>query len=142
MKNLLFFSLIIITLQSFSQKPDEILGVWVNGSGKGHIQIYKQDNKYFGKIIWLKQPHDETGKPKIDKKNPDKDLQSRPLMGMVMLRDFKYEGEEWTGGKIYNPNDGKEYKCFMQLKDSNTLSIRGYIGFSFIGKTESFQRVR
>ena len=142
MKNLLLLSLIVITLQSFSQHPDEILGIWANGSGKGHIQIYKQDNKYYGKIIWLKQPHDEAGKPKIDKKNPDKNLQDRPLMGMVMLRDFKYEGEEWAGGKIYNPSDGKEYKCFMKLKDQKTLAIRGYMGLSFIGKTENFSRVR
>jgi uncharacterized protein (DUF2147 family) len=142
MKNLLLLSLIVVTLQSFTQQCDEILGVWANDSGKGHIQIYKQEGKYYGKIIWLKQPTDETGKPKIDKKNPDKNLQARPLMGMVMLRDFQFEGEEWTGGKIYNPSDGKEYKCYMKLKDPKTLSIRGYIGFSLLGKTENFQRVR
>lgn len=142
MKNLFLLILITFGLSSFSQQPDEILGVWANGSGKGHIQIYKQDNKYYGKIIWLKQPHDETGKPKIDKHNPDKSLQNRPLMGLIMLRDFKFENDEWTGGKIYNPDDGKEYKCYMKLKDQKTLSIRGYIGFSFLGKTENFHRIK
>src|SRR5687767_6259017 len=117
MKNLLLQLLIVTALPCFSQQPDHILGVWANGSGKGQIQIYKQNNKYYGKIIWLQQPYDETGKPKIDKKNPDENLRARPLMGMVMLRDFKFEDEEWSGGKIYNPTDGKEYKCYMKLKD-------------------------
>jgi uncharacterized protein (DUF2147 family) len=142
MKNLLLFFGLIISMQSFATDPDEILGVWVNGSGKGHIQIFKDEGKYYGKIIWLHKPNDETGKPKIDKNNPNKNLQARPLLGMIMLRDFKYEENEWTGGRIYNPDDGKEYKCYMKLKNSKTLSIRGYIGFSFIGKTETFQRVR
>ncbi len=66
----------------------------------------------------------------------------KPLLGLIMLKNFKYEDGEWTGGKIYNPDDGKEYKAYMKLKDSKTLSVRGYIGFSWIGKTELFHRVQ
>jgi uncharacterized protein (DUF2147 family) len=63
-------------------------------------------------------------------------------LGLVLLRDFKYKDDEWVNGKIYNPEDGKEYKAYMKLKDNQTLFVRGYIGFSFIGKTETFHRVR
>src|SRR5207253_2926355 len=113
-----FVVLIILAGSGFNySNADAILGVWANGSNKGHIQLYKQDGKYYGKIIWLKQPNDETGKPKVDKNNPDENFRSKRLLGLVMLRDFRYKDGEWTDGKIYNPDDGKEYNCNMKLKD-------------------------
>ena len=59
-----------------------------------------------------------------------------------MLKDFKYNDDEWSDGRIYNPSDGKEYKAYMKLKDKNTLSVRGYIGISLLGKTDTWIRVR
>lgn len=142
-KIFLFGGLIFIVLASFNTtNADAILGVWSNGTNKGHLQLYKQNGKYYGKIIWLKQPYDEAGKPKVDKNNPDNHFRGQHLLGLVMLKDFRYEDGEWTDGKIYNPDDGKEYQCNMKLKDPATLSIRGYIGFSLFGKTEKFIRVR
>ncbi len=125
-----------------SFNADAILGVWANSSNRGHIQIYKQEGKYYGKIIWLKHPYDQTGKPKVDYHNPDETERNKQLLGLVMLRDFIYENEEWKGGKIYNPQDGKEYKSNIKLTDDKTMSVRGYIGISFFGKTERFVRVR
>ncbi|MCY7420301.1 MAG: DUF2147 domain-containing protein [Chitinophagaceae bacterium] len=120
---------------------DDILGVWRNPSGKGYVQIYKENGKYYGKVIWLKKSHDDEGKPYLDKKNPDKQFCTKPLLGLIMLRDFLFDDGEWTGGKVYNPDDGKEYSSYMKLKDAKTLFIRGFIGFSWIGKTLTFQRV-
>ena len=122
--------------------PDSIVGTWQNSSGKGHIQIYKQQNKYYGKIVWLKDALDQEGNPKTDKKNSDPKKRSNSLLGMVMLRDFKYKGGEWEGGHIYNPSDGKEYKGQIKLKDSKTLLVRGYVGISILGKTDTWTRIR
>ena len=58
-----------------------------------------------------------------------------------MLKNFAYEDGEWSGGNIYNPSDGKEYKAYMKLKDKNTLSVRGYVGISLLGKTDTWTRV-
>jgi uncharacterized protein (DUF2147 family) len=144
MKNLLFLIAfgLATTNNSHAANPDDILGIWANHSNKGHIKIYRQNGKYFGKIVWLKVPLDANGLAKMDKKNPDINSRNQPLLGLVMLRDFKYDDDEWKDGKIYNPDDGREYKAYMKLKDSKTLSVRGYVGFSFIGKTETFNRVR
>jgi uncharacterized protein (DUF2147 family) len=143
MKKILCFLLItFITPHAFADGPDDILGIWSNGTEKGHIQIFKQNGKYYGKLIWLMQPNDERGLPKVDKNNPDAALRSKPLMGLIMLRDFKYDDGEWKGGKIYNPHDGNEYRAFMKLKDIKTLDVRGYIGFALFGKTETFHRVK
>lgn len=124
------------------ENADDILGIWRNASGKGHVEIYKENGKYFGKLVWLKKTHDENGKPYLDKNNPDKKNTTQPLLGLIMLRDFLFDDGEWTGGKIYNPEDGKEYKSYMKLKDRETLYVRGFVGFSWIGKTVTFQRVK
>lgn len=138
---LLFATWSITAFTNINDNPDAILGVWLNSSGKGQIQLYKQGNKYFGKLVWLKEPNDEQGKPKLDIKNPDKNAKTKPLIGLVILRDFVHDDGEWTGGRIYDPQNGKDYKCYMKLKDSKTLNVRGYIGISMIGRTEVWTRV-
>lgn len=140
---LLLTAMIFSHLSSTSTSADAIIGVWQNGTGKGHIQIYKQGAKYFGRIIWLKEPLDKyTGKPKMDTKNPDPAQRSNPIIGLVMMRNFVYDDGEWTDGHIYNPSEGKEYKAYLKLRDPNTLLVRGYIGISLIGKTDTWVRVR
>lgn len=140
----ILFVLFLLTLPGFSNnndQPDAIIGTWLNSSGKGQIQVYKQGNKYYGKLVWLKEPNDENGKPKLDANNPDKTLKTKPLVGLIILRDFVYEDGEWKNGRIYDPQNGKDYKCYMKLKDGKTLNVRGYIGISLIGRTEVWTRV-
>jgi uncharacterized protein (DUF2147 family) len=143
MKNIVFIGLLISLsiLAHAAFSPDDIVGVWKDGKGKGHVKIYKQNGKYYGKIIWLQKPKDENGKPKVDKNNPNASLRNKPLIGLTMLKNFAYEDGEWSGGNIYNPSDGKEYKAYMKLKDKNTLSVRGYVGISLLGKTDTWTRV-
>ena len=121
---------------------DDVVGIWLNSSGKGKIQIYKENGKYYGKIVWLREPLNEKGQPKLDVKNPNTSLQSKPLVGALILRDFEFADGEWTNGKIYDPENGKDYKCYMRLKDGNTLNVRGYIGISMIGRTEVWTRTK
>lgn len=143
MKPFLLTILAIIATHTLSfAHADDILGVWKNASGKGYVEIYKEGNKYYGKLVWLKKTHDDKGMPYLDTKNPDKAGSTRPLLGLVMLRDFLFNEDEWSGGKVYNPEDGKEYKSYMKLKNPQTLFVRGFIGFSWIGKTLTFQRVK
>lgn len=125
-----------------TEGADDIVGIWINHSGKGQIQIYRDGNKYFGKIIWLKEPNTPQGVPKTDSKNPNKSLQSRPILGAVILRDFTFHNNEWSGGYVYDPANGKEYRCFMKMKDNKTLSVRGYIGISLLGRTEEWTRMK
>jgi uncharacterized protein (DUF2147 family) len=133
---------VLFSSSVFAGNPDDIIGIWKNGSGKGHIQIFKQDNKYYGKIIWLKDAKDANGKPKVDRKNSDPARRNQTLLGLVMLKNFEYDNGEWNSGRIYNPSDGKEYKAYMKMKNRETLSVRGYMGFSLFGKTDVWTRVR
>jgi uncharacterized protein (DUF2147 family) len=125
-----------------AQKADAVLGTWVNPNGQDHILIYKKGNKYYGKLDWIKFPNDETGKPKTDKKNPDKALQSRPDLGLELLKDFTFDGDNvYEDGTIYDPKSGKTYSCKMTL-EGTSLKIRGYIGISLFGRTEVWTRVK
>lgn len=128
---------------------DDLLGIWLNEDEDAHIEIYKEGDYYFGKIIWLKFPiDDETGKPKLDKHNPDPDLQKRPSLGIQLLTNFEWDedpgekGDEWDEGEIYDPKSGKTYNCYIIMKEYDLLKIRGYIGISLIGKTTYWTRVK
>jgi uncharacterized protein (DUF2147 family) len=122
-------------------KGDDILGEWYTDQNKAQVHVYKnKSDYYFGKIVWQKTPNEPDGKPKLDKENPDPKLRSNPIMGLLILRSFKFEDDEWTGGTIYDPENGKTYKCTITMQDKNTLFVRGYIGISLIGRTTTWKR--
>lgn len=123
------------------KKADDVTGIWLTtGDNPAKIQVFKTGDTFYGKIVWLKIP-DENGRPKVDSKNPEEGKRSRPVMGLMILEGFKFNGsDEWDGGKIYDPESGKTYSCYMSLKDNNTLKVRGYIGFSLIGRSETWTR--
>lgn len=139
-----FFTVVIVLMafQNQANNPDAIIGSWKTGEGFAIIQIYKNGDHYQGKIIWLEDPNDpETGKPKLDKKHPDAKNHNRPLIGLINLWGFKYTAEnEWTGGKIYDPKNGKTYSCKIELENNNKLKVRGFIGVSFIGRSDKWTR--
>lgn len=128
---------------SAQTEADAILGTWLTGSGKAHVEIKKFNNTYYGQIVWLKEPNDASGKPKTDRNNSDKSRQNNPLLGLKMLLSFSYKGDkQWKDGTIYDPENGKTYSCNIEMIDNNTLNIRGYIGVSLIGRTDGWKRVK
>ncbi|MDY0077112.1 MAG: DUF2147 domain-containing protein [Bacteroidales bacterium] len=148
-KILSFLFILTFSIASFGvsaqNNADRVLGKWLNEDGDAHIEITEQDGVFTGKLVWLKFPIDEeTGKPKLDKKNPDEKLKTRPTLGLEMLTGFRYDSsnKEWTDGEIYDPKSGKTYSCYMKFEDSGRLKIRGYIGISLIGKTTYWTAVK
>lgn len=133
---------VLLSFTSLQEEADAIVGVWKNGEGTGMIRIYKNGEKYQGKIVWLKEPNDpDTGKPKLDKNHPDESVRTRPVLGMINTWGFEYKGKKlWDDGKIYDPKNGNTYDCTMKLKDQNSLEVRGYIGVSLIGRTDVWTR--
>ena len=134
--------LVAFAMTGSAQNKDAILGKWVNSTGEAHLEITKRSEKFFGKIVWLKDPKDEKGNVKTDYKNPTVSLRSKPIVGLEILKNFVYEDGKWTDGNIYDPKSGKLYSCNMTLKDNGDLSMRGYIGVSLLGRTEVWKRVK
>lgn len=127
----------------WSQNANDVIGLWLTKEGKAYVKIEVLNGKYVGTITYLKDPlNEETGKPKVDKNNPDKNHQNDPIIGLKILRNLKFDEGEWTDGQVYDPENGKEYSCTVSLKDRNTLEMRGYIGFSMFGRTEVWKRIK
>jgi len=134
--------------------PDAILGIWETEHKDGkwsRIEIFELDGAVHGQIVWLKNPLYDVGEvtgldgsPRVDLNNPREDLQSRPLLGLTIMSDFVHNGaSKWEDGSIYDPNNGKTYRCKATLKDADTLEIFGYVkvGFVNIGRNATWARV-
>lgn len=138
------FVMLLLTTAFYlhQDSPDALVGVWKTGEGTAMVRMYKNGEKYQGKIVWLKEPNDpETGKPKVDKNHPDETVRTRAILGLVNVWGFTYKGKNvWDEGNIYDPKNGNTYSCTMKLTNANTLEVRGYIGVSLIGRTDTWTR--
>lgn len=150
----LILTLFVAAVGVAADDGDAILGLWATdpegGGGEAHVEVYKEDGKYYGKIVWLAQPvyppddpKGTPGQPKIDLENPDPALQNRPVIGLLITKDFVYKGDgQWHKGTIYDPDNGKTYKSKIKYGDSDkVLKVRGFIGVSMIGRTTLWTRV-
>jgi uncharacterized protein (DUF2147 family) len=123
-----------------AQEADAILGNWLTAEGKAILEIYKCDDRYCGRIVWLKEPKNEDGTDKLDTNNPDPAKRTRTLLGLNLIWDFKHDkANRWASGKIYDPDNGKTYSCKMGL-ENDRLKVRGYIGVSLLGRTTVWTR--
>lgn len=106
------------------------------GQAKSIVEITKKSNgKYYGKIAQLLiKPADPNCTACKDERK------GKPILGMEIIRDLKKDGEEFTGGTITDPKTGKSYKCTI-TRDGEKLNVRGYVGFSLIGRTQTWQKV-
>ena len=125
-----------------AQDADAVVGEWYTTDQRGKVEIYPCEEAYCGKITWLKEPDNPDGSTRRDIENPDPELRDRPVQGLQILEDLEYEGEgTYEDGEIYDPESGKTYSCLMRLSDDgSTLEIRGFIGISFIGRSEAWTR--
>ncbi len=132
---------VFAALFAFSQNNGKVVGEWYNAEKDAVITLFEDGKAISGKITWMKFPNDEKGNPKTDPLNPDEELRSRSRMGMVMMNNFIYDEDNvWDDGELYDPKKGKTYSGMFTLVDKNTLDLRGYIGFSFIGRSSTWIR--
>lgn len=125
-----------------AQQPGAVTGTWLNEEKDAKVEIYKTGDTYSGKLIWGKLMFEPDGiTSKTDFKNKDADLRKRPLHNLVLLSGFSFKDGEWTGGVVYDPNNGKTYSSVLRLKD-NDLHLRGYIGTPLFGRTTVWTRTR
>ena len=121
----------------------DVVGKWKLENGTAIVEIYKSGNVYNGKIVWLKNPTEADGRLAMDDKNPKKELRTRKIIGLNMLNNLKSDGKgEYSGGTIYDPNNGETYYCSLEVK-GNTLKVRGSLDKSgWIGRTMNWYRVK
>ena len=131
----------LIMLWAFFFQTDSIEGTWITtddetGNQKSEVLIFKENGKLYGKITKLLLPEDQ-GKKCINCKGKNKD---QSIVGMLIINDLQLGDYSWEDGTILDPKSGKVYDCNIGFEDSNTLKVRGYIGFSLLGRTQIWKR--
>jgi len=120
----------------------DVFGEWYSidpdtGDNESIIRVYEQGDEVFARIETILREEDKD-KTCIECTGADK---NKPIEGLVIMKGLKKDGQEYNGGKILDPKNGKYYKCYITLEEKNKLKLRGYIGFSAIGRTEYWYRV-
>jgi len=119
-----------------------VAGLWLDDEGKGGIDIQPCGAQMCGRIVWLKEPLDPSGKPWADKLNPDQKKRAQPVCGLQVIGGLKPNNKGgWEDGWIYDPEEGKRYDVEISLKDANTLTVFGYMGVKLIGETMTWTRM-
>lgn len=126
------------------QAQNAILGQWYNQEKTSKLEVYLENGRYHGKIIWLETTTNSDGSsPRTDEFNPDQELRSVPLQGMVILKDLVWnaEDEEWQDGLIYDPEVGKTYECYCKMQEDGSLYFKGYVyGLTWLGRSTVWSR--
>ena len=136
-----FFSLMFVLAPLCATFAQGVVGKWKLEDGSAIVEVYQQGDAYNGKIVWLANPTEADGSPAVDENNPDPKLRSRQLIGLNMLSGLKKSGNEYSGGTIYDPGNGKTYNCSMQV-EGNTLKVRGSLDKrGLLGRTMNWFRV-
>jgi uncharacterized protein (DUF2147 family) len=143
-KSLLIFTLALVLAlagSAFGDDGSAVLGNWTTDGGKATVNIYKCGGKFCGSMIGLKEPYEADGSEKLDKNNTDPAKQKRKLIGINLVWGFTYDGDnKYTGGRIYDPENGKTYYCKMTL-EGNTLKVRGSLSsVGILGRTTTWTR--
>ncbi len=123
----------IIWLLSNSSFSQDIVGKWktiddADGKPRSIVEIYKQGDKYFGRIAEIFYRANETPDPVCDKCTDDR--KGKKIIGMVIIRNLEKKGNEFRGGDILDPNNGKIYDCKLWV-ENGVLKVRGYIAFLY-----------
>ena len=136
------FKIILFTYMLVnSYQTNQIEGVWITqddetGKKKSEVLLYKNEGKLYGKILNLLLEEDK-GKLCVNCKGENKNL---AIEGMVIVEGLELNGKTWEEGTILDPKSGKTYSCYITFENDNTLKVRGYIGFSLLGRTQKWIR--
>jgi uncharacterized protein (DUF2147 family) len=109
------------------------------GKARGLVRIIEVSGQYQGRLEKMFPQPGEDPNPKCDKCSGSR--RNQPVIGMTILWGMTKQGEEYQGGEVLDPENGKIYRAKMKLEDSgNTLHVRGFIGISLLGRTQVWMR--
>lgn len=139
----IFFTLIITCFFSHALNAQSVFGKWKTiddetGEAKSVVEIYQQNDKVYGKIIKLFRQPDENPDPLCDECPEDDPRYKQKVIGMEIIKGLEKDGDEYVGGTVLKPDEGKIYKCKIWIEDGK-LKIRGYWGLFY--RTQTWVRV-
>lgn len=123
------------------QAQDTVFGKWKTiddetGKAKSIVEVYEKEGKAYAKVLEI--IFSDHGTDPVCTHCPG-NRKDQKVVGMQIIDGLKKDGDEWSGGKILDPNNGKLYTCKMWLENDKTLKVRGYIAFLY--RTQTWQRI-
>lgn len=145
MKKVLF--LLILSGIVSGAFANDVAGTWMTiddetGKARSHIEIWVNNGVAYGKItkIIAIKPGENTDPNCTECKGED---HNKKVVGLVIMKNLRQDGDEWKGGTILDPNNGKTYKCKMKAEQGGQiLKVRGFIGFSLLGRTQVWRKLK
>lgn len=143
MKKSVVLSLVVFFAIICNAQSQGVIGKWKTvddetGKPKSVVEIYEKSGKIYGKIIEIFEA-DKRNRVCEECSGEDK---NKPILGMVIIKGLRKDGNEYGDGQILDPKNGKLYKCFITLEGNDKLKLRGYVGVSLFGRTQYWSRVK
>lgn len=132
----------VLALSAFAaQAADPAIGLWTTiddetGKARSVVEVFEKDGELQGKIIEV------IGEAESDVCTEcEGELKDHPIVGLPFMWGLQKDGSKWDDGKILDPNNGKVYSSKLQVsEDGKTLEVRGYVGFSLLGRSQTWHR--
>ncbi|MEM8895077.1 MAG: DUF2147 domain-containing protein [Bacteroidota bacterium] len=131
------FLITLSTLLSVSIQAQSITGKWKtiddeSGKARSIVEVFEKDGKIYGKIIELfLEPHEDPDPVCVECTDHRK---GEKVIGLEIISDMKAKGDEYVGGEILDPENGKVYKCKLWIEEGE-LKVRGYLYFLYRTQT-------
>ena len=140
----LIAALLLNFLSLAALAADSPAGLWrtiddKSGKEKSLVRIVDVNGELRGTIEKLFREPGEDPNPNCEKCPGDK--KNKPVVGMTILTGLKKDKDQWSGGEILDPQNGKIYRCKLWLDDKGReLHVRGFIGVALLGRTQIWIR--
>ncbi len=128
----------LLVILAASPAAAGITGVWLATARSAHIKIFQCGDAVCGRMVSASRPR--TNPKLLDVHNEDPALRHRSMVGAVIIQGFKGGPTSWTGGRVYNPGDGKSYKGALTLVDADHLKLQGCV-LGFVCKSQVLKRI-
>lgn len=137
------FTFLFIAVAGICSVSAQVTGKWKTiddetGQPKSIVEIYEQNGKIYGKVVEILNPAKKDSKC-TKCSGADKD---KPIDGLIIIKGLTKDGDEYSDGDILDPQKGKLYSCTIKLDGKDKLSVRGYVGISMFGRSQTWQRVK
>jgi uncharacterized protein (DUF2147 family) len=141
----ILFQFLLVVLLVTQIKPaaaaesSSAIGLWQDADAT--FEIYDDQGTLSGKIVSMKEERTAEGTTKTDIHNPDPSKRARSIVGLVMMSGFVRKSDtHWENGTIYDPRNGSTYSCTLDLDGTDRIKVRGFMGVSLLGRTETWTR--
>ena len=133
--------LLLIPSAASAAQIRDVTGVWMTDDGQGVVEIERCGDKRCGRLVWLKTPLDDAGRPLRDGNNPDPAARQRPICGLEIIKDLVLQTNgSWDSGSVYDPEEGKSYSVMLKADSNDRLEVTGYLGIKALGETMTWTR--